>query len=378
MQIYLVGGAVRDQLLGLAVYDRDWVVIGATPEQMLKEGFQPVGQDFPVFIHPKTGEEYALARTERKSGKGYTGFTYHASPEITLEQDLMRRDLTINAMAMNDSGQIIDPYQGQRDLELRLLRHVSSAFSEDPLRVLRVARFAARLAPLGFTVAAETLALMQTLSAGDELDHLTPERVWKELERALSEASPATFFRVMTDADALEKLLPECQSLQNPDQLNRFSQACEKTDQPFQRFACLLSICLSSASQHEITGLCDRLRSPNTFRDLALLCHQYHKALASFDSLSPSQRLQTIQGLDLLRRPQRIEDLMPCIKALHQNVHCDTLPIILDKMGRLQPRQLMSQGFSGAALGVELEKRRLEICRLSPATKDTPDGPTPR
>lgn len=378
MQTYLVGGAVRDQLLGLHVYDRDWVVIGATPEQMLAQGFQPVGQDFPVFIHPKTGEEYALARTERKSGKGYTGFTYHAAPDITLEQDLLRRDLTINAMAMDDTGQIIDPYQGQRDLEQRLLRHVSPAFAEDPLRVLRVARFAARLAPLGFTVAEETLALMQTLSAGDELDHLTPERVWKELERALGEASPATFFSIMAAAGALDKLLPECLPMQSKEKSSQFARVCETLDLPSQRFACLLSLCLGSASQHEITHLCDRLRSPNTFRDLALLCSQYHRSLASFDNLSPGQRLQTIQGLDLLRRPQRLDNLMPCVTALHHRSQSETLPLILDKMARLQPRQLMSQGFSGAALGAELEKRRLEICRLPLPNKDTPDGSTTR
>ncbi|MFW1677458.1 hypothetical protein ACFVYJ_06705 [Pontibacter sp. JAM-7] len=379
MQTYLVGGAVRDKLLGIPVYDRDWVVIGATPEQMLAQGFQPVGQDFPVFIHPQTGEEYALARTERKSGKGYTGFVYHAAPDITLEQDLLRRDLTINAMAMDSNGQIIDPYHGQQDLEQRWLRHVSPAFGEDPLRVLRVARFAARLAPFGFKVADETLQLMQTLANGDELTHLTAERVWKELERALGETSPATFFEILAEAEALSQLFPECVRIKHPTRLTRFRHICCQVASPSQRFACFLSLCIGSeAGTTEITALCDRLRSPNQFRDLALLCCQYHQPLADFDRLTAQQRLQVIQGLDLLRRPQRLSDLMPCISALHEQAHCAALPTILEKMQRLQPRQLMSQGFSGAALGAELEKRRLEICRLKPTEKEPDHATKPR
>ena len=187
MRIYKVGGAVRDRLLGIPVTDIDWVVVGATTEEMLAKGFRPVGADFPVFLHPKSGEEYALARTERKSGRGYGGFTFHASPEVTLEEDLIRRDLTINAMAEDDQHNLTDPYHGQRDLEARLLRHVSPAFAEDPLRVLRVARFAARYAALDFSVAPETLELMRQLSESGELEALTPERSWKEISRALME-----------------------------------------------------------------------------------------------------------------------------------------------------------------------------------------------
>ena len=212
MQIFKVGGAVRDRLLGIPVTDVDRVVVGATTEEMLAHGFRPVGADFPVFLHPKTGEEYALARTERKSGRGYGGFTFHASPEVTLEEDLIRRDLTINAMAEDDQQNLTDPYHGQRDLEARVLRHVSPAFAEDPLRVLRVARFAARYASLGFTVAPETLELMRQLSESGELQALTAERSWKEISRALMEDQPQVFIQVLRDC-ALKVLMPEVDAL---------------------------------------------------------------------------------------------------------------------------------------------------------------------
>ena len=209
MQIFKVGGAVRDQLLGRPVVDIDWVVVGATPEQMRAQGYRPVGDDFPVFLHPQTGEEYALARTERKSGHGYGGFTFHTSPDVSLEEDLLRRDLTVNAMAQADNGTVFDPYGGQADLAARVLRHVSPAFAEDPLRVLRVARFAARYAYLGFTVAPETLALMRSLAESGELAHLTAERIWQEFARALMEDNPEVFIQVLRACGALKALLPE-------------------------------------------------------------------------------------------------------------------------------------------------------------------------
>ncbi len=213
MQVYLVGGAVRDQLLGLPISDRDFVVVGTTPEAMLEQGFQQVGKDFPVFLHPKTHEEYALARTERKTGAGYTGFSCYSAPDVTIEDDLLRRDLTINAMAQSDSGEIIDPFNGIKDLENRLLRHVSSAFSEDPLRVLRVARFAARYFEYGFSIAPETLALMQSMAATGELSHLTAERVWAETEKALKSSSPQVYFDVLRQCGALRVLFPEIDGL---------------------------------------------------------------------------------------------------------------------------------------------------------------------
>jgi Poly A polymerase head domain. len=213
VEIYLVGGAVRDKLLELPVKERDWVVIGETPESMVRQGFRPVGKDFPVFLHPKTHEEYALARTERKTAPGYKGFTVHASPDVSLEQDLIRRDLTINAMAMTPEGQLVDPYGGQRDLEKRIFRHISPAFAEDPVRILRIARFAARYGHLGFTLAEETRILMQSMVTAGEVDHLVPERVWAELFKALGEKSPSAFFYTLKDCAALDKIFPEINGL---------------------------------------------------------------------------------------------------------------------------------------------------------------------
>ncbi len=213
MNIYLVGGAVRDSLLNLPVTEQDWVVVGATPEQLLKLGYQQVGKDFPVFLHPVSHEEYALARTERKSGQGYTGFTCYAAPDVTLEDDLLRRDLTVNAIARSADGEFIDPYHGKQDLENRVLRHVSDAFGEDPLRVLRVARFAARFAYLGFTIAPETMSLMSNMAQSGELSALTPERVWKETEKALKTQSPHVYFQVLRDCGALAVLFPEIERL---------------------------------------------------------------------------------------------------------------------------------------------------------------------
>ena len=213
MKTFLVGGAVRDALLKLPVKDKDWVVVGATPEAMLEQGYQQVGRDFPVFLHPDSREEYALARTERKNGKGYTGFVTWSAPDVTLEQDLQRRDLTINAIAQDENGRLIDPYHGQRDIAQRQLRHVSDAFNEDPLRVLRVARFAARFAHLNFRIAAETQQLMQQMVSSGELAHLTAERVWKETEKALTSRNPQVYFQVLRDCGALQVLFPELDNL---------------------------------------------------------------------------------------------------------------------------------------------------------------------
>ena len=222
MKIYLVGGAVRDTLLGLPVKEKDWVVVGATPQQMIDLDYKPVGKDFPVFLHPQTGEEYALARTERKSGHGYRGFTFHTDPGVTLEEDLVRRDLTINAMAMDADGELIDPFNGREDLNQGLLRHVSPAFREDPVRILRVARFAARFARFGFHVTHGTNALMRQMVESGEIDYLVPERVWKETSRALSESSPERFFEVLRGCAALERLFPEVDSLFGVPQPHRF------------------------------------------------------------------------------------------------------------------------------------------------------------
>lgn len=305
MEIYLVGGAVRDKLLGLPVKERDWVVIGETPESMVKQGFRPVGKDFPVFLHPQSHEEYALARTERKTAPGYKGFTVHAAPDVSLEQDLIRRDLTINAMAMTPEGQLIDPYGGQIDLEHRIFRHISPAFAEDPVRILRVARFAARYGHLGFMLAEDTLVLMRSMAAAGEVDHLVPERIWAELFKALNEKSPSAFFYTLKDCAALDKIFPEINGLFGVPQPEKhhpeidtgihamlcLEQAALLSSSPEVRFAALvhdLGKGISPKSNwphhygHETQGLpileqmCERLRVPNSFKELAKQVMQYH------------------------------------------------------------------------------------------------------
>ncbi|HHJ80914.1 MAG TPA: multifunctional CCA addition/repair protein, partial [Candidatus Tenderia electrophaga] len=254
MQIYQVGGAVRDKLLGLPVKDHDWVVVGATPDEMRQQGYRQVGKDFPVFLHPQTHEEYALARTERKTGPGYTGFTFHAAVDVSLEEDLIRRDLTINAIAMAEDGSITDPFNGQRDLQQKVLRHVSPAFSEDPVRILRIARFYARFAPLGFTIADETLSLMQTMVSHGEVDTLVAERVWQESQRALGEQQPRAFFETLRHCGALARIFPELDALFGVPQTEKhhpeidtgihtlmvLEQACLLSTEPRVRFAALL------------------------------------------------------------------------------------------------------------------------------------------
>ncbi|KEA64201.1 tRNA nucleotidyltransferase [Marinobacterium lacunae] len=368
MQIYLVGGAVRDRLLGLEVKDHDWVVVGATPKQMLDAGFKQVGKDFPVFLHPDNGEEYALARTERKSGKGYTGFDFFASPDVTLEEDLCRRDLTINAIAEDDQGRLVDPYGGQQDIEQRVLRHVSPAFSEDPLRVLRVARFAARFAPLGFTIAPDTLALMKTLSSSDELSYLPAERVWQEFERALCSQSPMTFITVLESVGACRQLMPELCGISGEHAQASIKRLTEHASTAEQMFALLLTLATEEATTdsaiEQIKTLCQRLKAPNRYRDIALQLRSWHAPLAAFTSLSAEDKLALVKQLDLLRRPERLEQLRPCVASLHPPLEAiaPTLEPLLSRLHELSPRDLMAQGFTGKALGEELEKRQLAIC----------------
>jgi tRNA nucleotidyltransferase (CCA-adding enzyme) len=305
MKVYLVGGAVRDKLLNRAVAERDWVVVGETPESMLQQGFKPVGKDFPVFLHPATREEYALARTERKTSHGYTGFAVHTDPDVTLEQDLLRRDLTINAMAMTPTGELIDPYHGQRDLEQRVFRHVSPAFSEDPVRLLRVARFAARYQDLGFTLAKETRDLLIGMVTAGEVDYLVPERVWAELVKALKESTPSAFFYVLRDCGALARIFPEIDALFGVPQpaqhhpeidtgvhsLMVLDQAALLSHDTEVRFAALvhdLGKALSPKDNlphhhgHEqeglpvLTRLCQRLRVPRSYKTLAMHVMEYH------------------------------------------------------------------------------------------------------
>jgi tRNA nucleotidyltransferase (CCA-adding enzyme) len=345
MQIYLVGGAVRDELLGLPARERDWVVVGARPEELLARGFKPVGKDFPVFLHPQTSEEYALARTERKTGPGYRGFETLFSPDVTLEQDLERRDLTINAIAQDpDGGALIDPFNGQRDLRERTLRHVSAAFVEDPVRVLRVARFAARFAPLGFKVAPETLDLMREIAARGELDALVSERVWQETQRALEMPAPARFFEVLREANALAVVFPELHALFGVPQPERWhpeidsgihtlmvlEQAAKLSDDPVVRFAALthdLGKGTTPPSEwprhiaHEqrgvalVEGLCDRLRIPNAYRELAVLVARYHLDAHRVTELRTSTLLVLLERLDAFRRPERFKQWVLACEA---------------------------------------------------------------
>lgn len=344
MKVYLVGGAVRDKLLGLPVQDRDYVVVGATPEEMVAQGFKPVGSDFPVFLHPQTKAEYALARTERKSGRGYKGFTVYSAPDVTLEDDLRRRDLTVNAMAEDEAGQLVDPFGGAADLRERVLRHVSPAFAEDPVRVLRVARFAARFADRGFRVADETVVLMREIVAAGEVDHLVAERVWAELERALGERTPVKFFEVLRDCGALAKLFPEVEALfgvPQPEQhhpeidtgVHTFmvlTVAARLSPEPMVRFAALthdLGKGTTPKAQwpkhigHEERGvalvraLCQRFRVPNDYRDLAVLVSRFHLHCHRALELRPSTLLETLEGLDVFRRPERLEQFLLACEA---------------------------------------------------------------
>jgi tRNA nucleotidyltransferase (CCA-adding enzyme) len=344
MQIYKVGGCVRDELLGLPVKDRDWVVVGATPQEMLDAGYRPVGKDFPVFLHPQTHEEYALARTERKTAPGYTGFAFHAAPDVSLEADLQRRDLTINAMAQTEAGQLIDPYHGQQDLAQRLLRHVSPAFMEDPVRILRVARFAARLADFNFQVAEETLQLMRDMVANGEVDALVPERVWQETVRALAEDSPTRFFEVLRDCGALGRLFPELDRLYGVPQPEEhhpeidtgvhtmlvLQQAARLSSDPKIRFAALVHDLGKGITpqtewpkhvEHEERGvplveaLCQRLRVPNDYRDLAILVTRYHLHYHRAAEMTDEAMLETLMGLDAFRRPQRFEEFLLACEA---------------------------------------------------------------
>ncbi len=348
MQVYLVGGAVRDRLLGRAVSERDWVVVGATPAELERAGFIPVGRDFPVFLHPKTKEEHALARLERKTGPGYRGFTTEFSPGVTLEDDLRRRDLTINAMAQEIDGdhadEIVDPYGGQRDLEARLLRHVSEAFTEDPVRILRVARFAARYAPLGFRVAEETMELMRRMVAAGEAAALVAERVWTETEKALGEPSPDVFVSVLRECGALRVVYPEIDALfgvpqpekWHPEvdtgvhQLLALREAVKLGAGVATRFAVLVHDLgkgvtrpelLPAHHGHEEAGvalvekLCARLRVPNNLRELALLTVRYHTHVHRAFELRPDTVVKTLESCDALRRPERFRDLLLACEA---------------------------------------------------------------
>jgi tRNA nucleotidyltransferase (CCA-adding enzyme) len=337
MKIYLVGGAVRDRLLGRVGGDRDWVVVGGTPEAMQAQGFRPVGKDFPVFLHPETGEEYALARTERKSGRGYKGFVVHTSPDVSLDDDLLRRDLTINAMAQDEHGQVIDPHGGQADLAARVLRHVSPAFGEDPVRILRLARFAARFPD--FSVAPDTLALMRQMVDEGEVDHLVPERVWQELARGMMEVRPSRLFEVLRDCGALARLLPELDALWGVPQRAEYHPEIDtgvhammvmdmsaRLQAPLSvRYACLghdlgkgqtPADVLPRHLGHEgrsvrlLKAVGDRLRVPNDCRELAEVVAREHGNIHASAQLSAAATVRLLERCDAIRKPQRFHDIL--------------------------------------------------------------------
>ena len=344
MEIYLVGGAVRDKLLGLPVIEKDWVVLGETPESMIKQGFKPVGKDFPVFLHPQSYDEYALARTERKTAPGYKGFIVHAAPDVSLEQDLIRRDLTINAIAMTPKGALIDPYGGQRDLENKIFRHISPAFAEDPVRILRVARFAARYQHLGFTLAEETRELMQAMVVAGEVDYLVPERVWAELFKVLKEQSPTAFFYTLKSCTALEKIFPEINALFGVPQPEQYhpeidtglhsmlclEQAVLLSSSPEVRFAALVHDLGKGMTPkenwphhygHEKIGLpileklCARLRVPNAFRALAMHVMQYHTHCHKVFELRASTLTDVLIALGAFKPNNTLADFLLACEA---------------------------------------------------------------
>ena len=399
MRIYLVGGAVRDKLLQRPVSDHDHVVVGATPDDLLARGYKPVGKDFPVFLHPQTGEEYALARTERKTGRGYHGFAVHADPAVTLEQDLERRDLTINAIAMDEAGGLVDPFGGARDIEQRVLRHVSPAFVEDPVRLLRVARFAARFAPLGFTVAEETMELMRRMVREGEVDHLVPERVWQETRRALGEPSPSAFLQVLRASGALAVLFPEIDALYGVPQRAEYHPEVdtgihiEMVLDMAARIApgnelvgfCALTHDLGKALTpadvlprhlgHEEAGieplrqLCARLRVPTEFAALAeQVCREHLNAHRAFE-LKPSTVLRVLGALDALRRPERLEVFLAACEADKRGrlglEHSDYPQAAYLRAARAAAAAIgagafVAKGLQGPAVGAAMEKARID------------------
>ena len=401
MEIYLVGGAVRDKLLNLPVGDRDWVVVGATPEEMEQREFRLVGKDFPVFLHPETHEEYALARTERKTGPGYKGFAVNASPDVTLEQDLERRDLTINAIAEAPDGKIIDPFNGQADLDNCLLRHVSPAFSEDPVRILRAARFAARFAPQGFHVAHETNELMRNMVQNGEVDALVPERIWAETEKALQGKQPSRFTEVLRGCGALEKIFPEIDVLFGVPQPEHYhpeidtgvhilmvlDQATRLSDDPMVRFAALVHDLGKGTSPKEewprhkgheqrsavlVEALCQRLRVPKDYRELAITTAQYHTHCHRALHLKPKTILKTLEAADAFRRPERFEQfLLACEadvrgrKGLEDKPYpqVDRLKEAYEACLKIDNKELQKKGFEGESFAEELRRLRIEAIK---------------
>ncbi|WP_225639269.1 multifunctional CCA addition/repair protein [Candidatus Profftia sp. (ex Adelges kitamiensis)] len=397
MKVFLVGGAIRDKKLNLPIYDRDWVIEGATPEELITKGFQQVGKDFPVFLHNESHEEYALARTEHKLGHGYTGFITYFSPDVTIEQDLIRRDLTINAMAESPNGTLIDPYGGLQDLNNKVLRHVSEAFREDPLRVLRAARFAARFAHLGFHIAPETMELMKQMITDNEINHLTPERIWCETKKALKTQNPQIYFQLLRDCGALAILLPEIDNLFGISMCKKLyptidmgihalisleivAKITEEIDVRFATLTCNLSnslphyqYCLphhknkySEVSLIEM--LCHRIRIPNSIRELAKIVSKYNNLLNNIEILEPEMLLILFNSIDVWRKPKRLEQIImihkACIfgytntkdKIYSQGSYLRSAYKIIQN---ISVRAVIDEGFKGQQISKELRRRHL-------------------
>ena len=398
MEIYLVGGCVRDKLLGLKTKDRDWVVVGATADELLKLDYKQVGKDFPVFLHPKTSEEYALARTERKTAAGYSGFNFHAAADVTLEEDLIRRDLTINAIAEADNGDLIDPFNGQADIKAKVLRHVSPAFIEDPVRILRLARFAARFAHLDFSIAKETQQLMNEMVNNGEVDSLVPERVWQETMRALGEKTPARYFEVLRDCGALKKLFPEIDRLWGVPQPEKhhpeidtgihtmmvLTQAAKLSDDPKVRFAALVHDLGKGTTpktqwpkhiDHESRGvplvekLCDRYRIPNDYRELGIIVAKYHLHYHRAEELKDKTFLKTLNSLDAFRRPERFELFLLACEADSRGrtgyedknfVQPAIYRKVFNAAKTINAKELVALGLKGKDIKEELNKQRIQ------------------
>lgn len=397
MKTYLVGGAVRDRLLDFPVREQDWLVVGASAEAMLAEGYRPVGKDFPVFLHPVTHEEYALARTERKTAPGYKGFEVYAAPDVTLEEDLLRRDLTINAMAIAFDGELIDPYRGRQDLQNRILRHVSPAFSEDPVRILRVARFAARYAHLGFKVAEETRQLMQAMVAAGEVDYLVAERVWAELHKALKEATPSAFFQVLRDCGALRVIFPEIDALFGVPQPEKhhpeidtgvhallvLEQASRLSEKAEVRLAALLhdlgkaltpSQYWPSHHGHEQKGLstlyrfCERLRVPNAFKDLCAHVMEYHTHCHRVLELRADTLTDMLQAIGGFKPDNRLDEFLLACEADARGrtgfenrdyPQADYLRAAAAKAANIDAATVLDGNLQGAQIGQAIRQMRI-------------------
>ncbi len=403
MEIFLVGGYVRDQLLGLETKDRDWVVVGANADELLKLNYRQVGKDFPVFLHPETHEEYALARTERKTASGYSGFSFDATKDITLEEDLIRRDLTVNAIAQDASGQLIDPFNGQADIEAKILRHVSPAFAEDPVRILRIARFAARFADLGFKIAKETQQLMQQMVQSGEVDALVPERVWQETQRALTEKTPTRYFEVLRECGALAKLFPEVDRLWGVPQPEKhhpeidtgihtmmvLTQAAKLSNDPKVRFAALVHDLgkgttpknkLPKHIDHESRGvplvenLCRRYRIPSDYRELAVIVTKYHLHYHRAAELRDATFLKTLESIDAFRRPERFELFLLACEADsrgrtgYEEQHFDQPAIYRNAFNAaklINAKELVNKGLKGKEIKEELARQRIKSIKQS-------------